>query len=207
MNPDVILEKDYLESALNKMKQDRHIAALGGKIYRYNFNQSAKTAIFDTVGIFALVDREILSARGAQDVGQFEDTQEIFSIRNVCGFYRKRALRDVSVDGEIFDENFFLYLEDIDLCWRLHLYGWKVYFSPSLVSHHCIDTKKNANMAEYKQNERRYFMINERLMTIKNEYITYAHQVCQKGGTIIIFNDVTLSFQTPSLLVPFIFNT
>jgi GT2 family glycosyltransferase len=149
MNPDVILEKDYLEKALKKMRQDRHIAALGGKTYRYDYNQSGKTAIFDTVGIFAMVDREILSARGAQDVGQFENSQEIFSIRNVCGFY----------------------MEDVDVCWRLHLFGWKVMFLPSLVAHHCIDKKKIANISEYKKTEKRYFMINERLMTLKNEFI------------------------------------
>lgn len=171
MNHDVILEKDYLEKALKKMKQDKHIAALMGKIYQYDFNHSGKTAIFDTVGVFAMVDREILSARGSKDVGQFEDAQEIFSIRNICGFYRKRALEDVRLEDEYFDEDFFLYLEDVDLCWRLHLYGWKVYFLPSLVAHHCTDNIKKKNMVEYKKQEKRYFMVNERLMLWKNEFL------------------------------------
>ncbi len=171
MNHDVILERDYLEKALKKMKQDKHIAALTGKIYQYDFNHSGKTAIFDTVGVFAMVDREILSARGSRDIGQFEDPREIFSVRNICGFYRKRALEDVRINDEYFDENFFLYLEDVDLCWRLHLYGWKVYFLPSMVAHHCMDNIKKKNIVAYKKREKRYFMVNERFMVWKNEFI------------------------------------
>lgn len=170
MNADVILEKDYLEKAIKKMMNDKHIAALMGKIYRYDFNLNEKTNIFDTVGTFAWVDREILSARGAEDVGQFEDMREIFSVRNICAFYRRTALEDVKVDDECFDENFFLYLEDLDLCWRLNLFGWKVCFLPSLVSHHCIDSMKKSNVVAYKKRERREFMLNERLMVVKNEF-------------------------------------
>jgi len=171
MNPDVILEKDYLEEAVKKMQHDRHIAAMMGKIYQYDFNTSGKTQFFDTVGVHAYVDREILSARGATDEGQFEDACEIFSVRNICGFYRKSALEDAQVLGEYFDENFFLYLEDVDLCWRFHMLGWKVYFLPSLISYHCRDTRKKATLASSKVIERRQFIINERLMLIKNEFI------------------------------------
>jgi GT2 family glycosyltransferase len=170
MNADVILEKDYLEKALNKMMNDKHIGALMGKIYRYDFNLNVKTNVFDTVGIFAWVDREILSARGAEDMGQFEDSQEIFSIRNICGLYRRTALEDTKIKDEFFDENFFLYLEDLDICWRMHLFGWRIYFLPSLVSYHCIDSMKKSQITEYKRRERREFVLNERLMTLKNEF-------------------------------------
>lgn len=171
MNPDVILEKDYLENAVKKMEHDRHIAALMGKIYQYDFNSGGKTGILDTVGVFAYLDREILSARGAEDEGQFENEQNIFSIRNICGFYRKSALDDVQVMGDYFDENFFIYLEDVDLCWRLHLFGWKVHYLPSMVAHHCRDTRKKATIEKSKVAERRAFLINERLMLFKNEFL------------------------------------
>lgn len=171
MNPDIILEKDYLEKAYKKMEHDNQIAAIMGKIYRYNFNQSGKTPFFDSVGIFSVVDREILSARGVRDEGQFEDTEQIFSIRNICGMYRKNALEDVKIDDEYFDESFFLYLEDVDLCWRLNLFGWDVFFLPAMVSYHCTDSMKKATLAESQKRERRAFIKNERLMTIKNEFI------------------------------------
>lgn len=171
MNPDVILEKDYLEKAYKKMEHDSKIAAIGGKIYRYDFNQSGKTEFFDTVGTFSVVDREILSARGVRDEGQLESSEQIFAIRNICAMYRKSALEDIKVEDEYFDENFFLYLEDIDACWRLNLYGWDVFFLPALVSYHLVDTMKKKGLAEQQKRERRAFIKNERLMTIKNEFI------------------------------------
>lgn len=171
MNPDVILEKDYLENALKKMKHDKHIAAIGGKIYQYDFNHGSKTPYFDSVGVFAYVDREILSARGARDEGHFEDPAEIFSIRNICAIYRKSALEDAKMFSEYFDENFFLYLEDVDMCWRLRMFGWKIFYLPSLVAHHCRDTRKKATIEYYRTKEWRSFIRNERIMLLKNEFL------------------------------------
>jgi len=38
--------------------------------------------------------------------------------------------------GEYFDEDFFTYKEDIDLCWRLKNIGWKAYYEPTAVAYH-----------------------------------------------------------------------
>jgi GT2 family glycosyltransferase len=36
----------------------------------------------------------------------------------------------------LFDERFFLYFEDVDLCLRLHRAGWKVIYNPAAVMTH-----------------------------------------------------------------------
>jgi GT2 family glycosyltransferase len=45
---------------------------------------------------------------------------------------RKRAL----CGERLFDERFFLYFEDVDLCLRLHRAGWKVLYNPASVMTH-----------------------------------------------------------------------
>jgi len=45
---------------------------------------------------------------------------------------RKRALPA----AQLFDERFFLYFEDVDLCLRLHRAGWKVLYNPAAVMTH-----------------------------------------------------------------------
>jgi GT2 family glycosyltransferase len=45
---------------------------------------------------------------------------------------RKAALRG----AQLFDERFFLYFEDVDLCWRLRRAGWKVIYNPAAVMTH-----------------------------------------------------------------------
>ena len=49
-----------------------------------------------------------------------------------CMFLRKGALGN----REIFDERFFLYFEDVDLCLRLKKEGWKVVYYPEAVMIH-----------------------------------------------------------------------
>lgn len=48
------------------------------------------------------------------------------------------ALRREAVGDHIFDEAFFMYGEDAELCDRMHLTGWRVVYSPSatVVHHH-----------------------------------------------------------------------
>ncbi|MFQ6672457.1 MAG: glycosyltransferase family 2 protein, partial [Candidatus Tectimicrobiota bacterium] len=50
-----------------------------------------------------------------------------------CLLVRRQAIEEVGV----FDENFFLYYEDVDLCTRLRRAGWRVYYDPTVtVIHH-----------------------------------------------------------------------
>ena len=50
-------------------------------------------------------------------------------------FLARRAAWD-EVEG--FDESFFMYLEDVDLCWRLHRAGWRVTYEPAARITHAI---------------------------------------------------------------------
>ena len=45
---------------------------------------------------------------------------------------RRRALAGT----QLFDERFFLYFEDVDLCLRLHRAGWKVVYNPAAIMTH-----------------------------------------------------------------------
>jgi len=45
-------------------------------------------------------------------------------------------LEDVSMEGQIFDEDFFAYREDGDLSWRAQLRGWRCVYTPYAVAYH-----------------------------------------------------------------------
>ena len=53
-----------------------------------------------------------------------------------AALYRRRMLKDVALDGECFDEDFFAYREDADLAWRAQLFGWKVLYTPRAIATH-----------------------------------------------------------------------
>lgn len=65
-----------------------------------------------------------------------QDTAEVFGVSGAAAVYRRAFLRDVAVDGEIFDEDFFAYREDADLAWRGRVYGWRAFCATSAVAYH-----------------------------------------------------------------------
>ncbi len=59
---------------------------------------------------------------------------EVGWISGVCMLIRKKAFDQIYG----FDPKFFLYTEDIDLCYRIHQAGWKiVHFNAHGIIHHC----------------------------------------------------------------------
>ena len=59
---------------------------------------------------------------------------EVDWLLGACLFVRRSAINDVG----LMDEGYFLYVEDIDWCFRMHQAGWKVYWVPEaeVVHHH-----------------------------------------------------------------------
>jgi N-acetylglucosaminyl-diphospho-decaprenol L-rhamnosyltransferase len=53
-------------------------------------------------------------------------------VSGACFMARHRALKDLGG----FDESYFMYLEDLDLCWRAHRAGWGVAYVPSAAVTH-----------------------------------------------------------------------
>jgi GT2 family glycosyltransferase len=43
---------------------------------------------------------------------------------------------DISIQGEFFDPDFFVYREDADVAWRAQLFDWKCVFTPLACGHH-----------------------------------------------------------------------
>jgi N-acetylglucosaminyl-diphospho-decaprenol L-rhamnosyltransferase len=84
--------------------------------------------------------------------------REVEWISGSAMLLRREALHDVGV----FDEGYFMYVEDVDLCTRLRRAGWKVLFSPELEVVHEIGVSaqgQSRRMArEHSRSIYRYFV-------------------------------------------------
>jgi GT2 family glycosyltransferase len=58
--------------------------------------------------------------------------KEVAWVGGACLFLKREALED----AVFFDENFFLYFEDIDLCYRIREKGWKILYWPKISIFH-----------------------------------------------------------------------
>lgn len=77
-----------------------------------------------------------------QDRGQYNDVTEIFWATGACMFIRKTVWDDLGG----FDEDYFAHQEEVDLCWRAHNKGYKVFYvGTSEVFHLGGSTLSNMN--------------------------------------------------------------
>jgi GT2 family glycosyltransferase len=68
----------------------------------------------------------------------FKDEQYVFGACGGAAMYRAGMLRDVTVAGELFDEDFFAFGEDLDLSLRARLMGYKCLAVPGAVVYHRV---------------------------------------------------------------------
>jgi GT2 family glycosyltransferase len=67
------------------------------------------------------------------DNGQYDVQEEIFGACAGAALYRREMLDEIG----LFDEDFFLYMEDVDLAFRARLAGWNcIYVPEAKVLHH-----------------------------------------------------------------------
>jgi GT2 family glycosyltransferase len=64
---------------------------------------------------------------GEADHGQFDTAEETFGPCAGAALYRRSMLDDIG----LFDEDFFLFMEDVDLAFRGRLAGWKCRYVPT----------------------------------------------------------------------------
>jgi GT2 family glycosyltransferase len=101
---------------INKKEKLEYAGACGGYLdfFGYPF---LRGRLFDHVEI---------------DAGQYDEASQIFWASGACSFFRQDAL----ISSGLFDEDFQLHMEEIDLCWRLQLNGWKIASIPKAKIYH-----------------------------------------------------------------------
>ncbi len=61
-----------------------------------------------------------------------DGTYKVGAINGAFMLAPRRVLTSVAVDGAVFDENFFMYGDDLDLCIRVARAGWKIIYDGSV---------------------------------------------------------------------------
>ena len=128
LNPDAFPAADWLEQLLAAAKAHPNVAAFGSRQLCLE-NAEILDGVGDSYHMSGLVWRE---GHGRQQQAADLVAREIFSPCSAAALHRRQALVDVGG----FDEDFFCYVEDLDLGFRLRLAGHKAMYVPDAVVHH-----------------------------------------------------------------------
>ena len=184
LSVDVILDKDFVSNAIRAMSRDEKIGAIQAKVYAYDIRNIGEGGlpkkIIDTCGFQAYKSRRIINiGHGEIDNGQFNQEKEIFAVEGAIPVFRRDALKDCRVANEIADHDIFWYAEDLDVAWRMRVFGWKQLFAPDVIAWHDRQTTKNLRktFADFLKirgqiplRKRRLEWRNIRFTIIKNDY-------------------------------------
>lgn len=135
LNSDVEVPAGWLQPMVNLLESDKNIAACqpklrwfldkkmfeyaggaGGWLDKYGY-PFAKGRIFDVC---------------EEDRGQYDQAEPIFWASGAALFIRAGVYHEMKG----FDEYFFAHQEEIDLCWRMQLAGYRIYSCPASMVYH-----------------------------------------------------------------------
>ena len=133
LNNDTEVEPDWVAALVTALQEHPWAGAAASKILLFD-----RRNVLHTAGDMMGVDG-IPRNRGVweEDRGQYDDQRVVFGGCGGAVAYRRQVWD--ALGG--FDEDLFMYLEDVDLAWRMQLRGWGTVFAPaSRVYHHLSAT-------------------------------------------------------------------
>ncbi len=135
LNSDVEVTPGWITPVIELMESDRAIAACQPKLLAYkNKTQfeyaGASGGWMDSFGYPFMRGR--IFDECEEDKGQYDDAQQCFWASGAALFVRAATYHEM---GGL-DDYFFAHQEEIDLCWRMQLAGYKIFVQPASVVYH-----------------------------------------------------------------------
>jgi GT2 family glycosyltransferase len=135
INPDCYLENTSILLSINKIFSNKNIGAIGGRIIKpvhRGFHFSANNKADFLTGIFEFTNLKKLFPKNKYTKSFWVEKQKInkpIKVESLCGanIIFRRKLGD---NLNLFDENYFLYMEDMDFGNKINSLGYKVIFDP-----------------------------------------------------------------------------
>lgn len=127
-NNDVEFKKGYLQKIVNAFKKDNKIALIQGKLLYFYDHKNIDSA-GETMDIYG---NPITIGGGEKDFGQYDKQKEILSASGSASVVRRSVLKEVGV----FDPEYGIGYEDMDLALRIRLKGFKVSYLKDAIIYH-----------------------------------------------------------------------
>jgi GT2 family glycosyltransferase len=141
LNPDTEILENALVSMLQFLEENARVGALGPRLLNPDKTTQPScrefptyaTLIWEFSGLSRILPKSKIFNRWRMGYFEFNQTREVDQPMGSCFLLRRATLQDVG----LFDENFPMFFNDVDLCYRIKQAGWKIYYYPNAqVLHH-----------------------------------------------------------------------
>lgn len=169
LNPDVFLIPDFVSQMVDALASQPSVGMAAGCLLRVEHFGETPTSL-DGAGVYLRRNRR----QGL--IGEHLSAQErpnkpalIFGADGAAAFYRREMLEQARLQGEVFDSDFWMHKEDVDLAWRAQLLGWDALYVPTAVAHH-VRGFRPGRRERVSPHMRRIAARNRYLLLLKNDF-------------------------------------
>jgi len=133
LNPDTILLPEVLSICLNKMKEDQEIGALGPRLIYKNGEPQYEAGrrfikisdlLYQSLYLHVIFPGSRIFNGQLMGEWKHDDDREVDCISGAFMLLRKAVLDQIG----LLDEKLFMYFEDVEICHRIKMAGWKIWF-------------------------------------------------------------------------------
>jgi hypothetical protein len=152
LNTDTVIYPEALQTLLQEMKNETAIGVIAPALL--TSENTCQVSFGTSVTFLAeLLKKSFWNFFLKSKLRIWQKRKAVSWVGGACLLARRKALDEVGG----FDENFFLYFEDIDLCFRIKRCGWKIIFLPQIRIFHqggaSAAAQKPWNRLEYRKSQ------------------------------------------------------
>ncbi len=130
LNPDTLVSSGALQALVDFLDQHLDAGAAGARIINPNGSLQISSHPQPTLSreLWRLFHLDSLSPYAAYPLTKWETNhpQEVDVLMGACLLLRKKVLDQIG----FLDEDYFIYSEEVDLCYRIQRAGWHLYWVP-----------------------------------------------------------------------------
>jgi GT2 family glycosyltransferase len=145
LNNDTEADEQWLAELVGALEQHPEYAFAASKLRLYD-----RRDVLHSAGDGYRIDGVPFN-RGVWEVdhGQYDRSAEVFGPCAGAAAYRRSALQAIAINERVFDEDLFMYCEDVDLNIRAQLAGYRTIFVPTAIVYHKLSATGGGLLASY----------------------------------------------------------
>lgn len=132
LNPDVLVERGAIDLMVSLLEERGEVGIVGGGLWGFDGRLQPTYRQFPTYGNLFTTKRSIIGRLLGRGPQPREVAGEVDSVAGAFMMIRGELFHRL----EGFDERFFMYVEDVDLCYRAKGMGMKAFYLPQARARH-----------------------------------------------------------------------
>jgi hypothetical protein len=162
-NDTELVNPEFLRRMVDVMETDHKIGIVGPKVLSPG-DQIQDTILFVPT-LFNCVKESLGLRFGAKRTKDYNVSQLVDSVSGVCWLIRANVVKEVG----LLDENYFMYVEEQDYCYRAKKAGWEIAYSPVESVLH----EKGSEDENRKRTHRQYIFVRRNLVLFLRKHFGF----------------------------------